>query len=546
MVRHLPRRAALGALAVLLTAVTACSGGSAPKPAPTGSAAPTGGPYTLRVLGGSELQDMQPILDDAQKATGVTVKLTYTGTLDGAETVSSGRADGAYDALWFPSNRYLRLDQAAAGKLLSETPVMDSPVAFGVRTSVLTNLGWDPDRVTWSQIDEAVTQRRMTFGMTDPAQSNSGLSALIGLASAFSGAQAALTDADVAKASPALRGFFSGQQLTSGSSGWLAEAYQREGGAGGYVDGLVNYESVLLSLNRTLPSEAQLTVIRPTDGVVSADYPLTLLSSAPPQAKDAFGRLTAYLLRQDVQRKITDTTERRPVVAGVQPAADLGTDRRPELPFPGSRSVADGLLAAFQNQLRRPSRTLYVLDTSGSMAGDRLANLKKALGRLTGADGSHSVDGFRDREEVTLISFADAVKWEKVHQVPADNPQGELAAIDADVQSLTAGGGTAIYDTLETAYRELGKQQAQAGDDRFTSIVLMTDGESNEGATASDFTAFYKALPPGRQAIPVFPILFGEGARSQLQGIADTTGGKLFDALTSSLDGVFEEIRGYQ
>lgn len=206
MVRHLPRRAALGALAVLLTAVTACSSGSAPKPAPTASGsaapAPSGAPYTLRVLGGSELQDMQPVLDDAQKATGVTVKLSYTGTLDGANTVSAGRADGTYDALWFPSNRYLRLDQAAAGKLLSETPVMDSPVAFGVRSSVLSGLGWDPTKVTWSQIGDAVGQGKLTFGMTDPAQSNSGLSALIGLASAFSGAQAALTDADVAKASP--------------------------------------------------------------------------------------------------------------------------------------------------------------------------------------------------------------------------------------------------------------------------------------------------------------------------------------------------------
>ncbi|MDH6144588.1 MULTISPECIES: substrate-binding domain-containing protein [Kitasatospora] len=552
MVRHLPRRAALGALAVLLTAVTACSSGSAPKPAPTASGsaapAPSGAPYTLRVLGGSELQDMQPVLDDAQKATGVTVKLSYTGTLDGANTVSAGRADGTYDALWFPSNRYLRLDQAAAGKLLSETPVMDSPVAFGVRSSVLSGLGWDPTKVSWSQIGDAVGQGKLTFGMTDPAQSNSGLSALIGLASAFSGAQAALTDADVAKASPALRTFFAGQKLTSGSSGWLAQAYQRTatGGTGAQVGALVNYESVLLELNRTLPSDAQLTVIRPTDGVVSADYPLTLLSSASPQAKDAFSRLTSYLLRQDTQHKITDTTERRPVVAGVQPGAGLSTDRRPELPFPGSRPVADGLLAAYQNQLRRPSRTLYVLDTSGSMAGDRLANLQKALGLLTGTDGSHSVDGFRDREEVTLISFADAVKWEKVHQVPADNPQNELAAIDSDVRSLSAGGGTAIYDTLETAYRDLAGQQAQAGDDRFTSIVLMTDGESNEGATASDFSAFYKALPPGQQAIPVFPILFGEGAKDQLQGIADLTGGRLFDALTSSLDGVFEEIRGYQ
>ena len=38
----------------------------------------------------------------------------------------------------------------------------------------------------------------------------------------LSGAQAALTDADVKTARPKLKEFFTGQKLTSGSSGWLA------------------------------------------------------------------------------------------------------------------------------------------------------------------------------------------------------------------------------------------------------------------------------------------------------------------------------------
>ncbi|MGF1426196.1 VWA domain-containing protein [Kitasatospora sp. LaBMicrA B282] len=567
---RISRRGLVGGLALGLAALAAgCDGQGAPEPAPTGAGpgGPTGGggtvgasaalspppsgpPYTLRILAGSEVQDMQPVLADVQRDTGVSVQFGYTGTLAGAAVVASGQADARYDALWFGSNRYLRLDPAAAARLLSETPVMVSPVAIGVRASVLASLGWDPARTGWAQLGEAVAAGRLTFGMTDPAQSNSGLSALIALASVFSGAQAALTEDDVVKAAPALRSLFAGQRLTSGSSGWLAEAYQRAvlTGAGGPVGALINYESVLLSLNRTLSSDAQLTVIRPVDGVVSADYPLTLLASATAPARAAFDRLAAALLRPEVQREISDTTERRPVGAEVALGPGLGADRRPELSFPGSRAVADALVAAYQNELRRPSRTVYVLDTSGSMKGARLDGLKQALGGLTGATGSPAGAGFREREEVTLMSFADAVKWSRTHQVPASAPQAELAAIEADVQSLAAGGGTAIYDALEQAYRLVARQQAAAQDDRFTSIVLMTDGESNEGASAADFTAFYQALPAAGRAVPVFPILFGEGARAQLQAIADTTGGRLFDASTGdgSLAAVFEEIRGYQ
>ncbi|MEU3567946.1 VWA domain-containing protein [Kitasatospora sp. NPDC036755] len=537
------------ALAAVLAAASACtSAGGKPVPDPDGSPAATAKPGVLRVLAGSELQDLAPVLEEAKKATGVTVQFSWTGTLDGADAVSSGRADGKYDAVWFPSNQYLRLDPTGKSKLVSETPVMVSPVAIGVRSSALGDLGWgDGSKVTWAQVGEAASAGKLPYGMADPSRSNSGFSTLVAVASAFSGAGAALTDADVQKANPQLKQFFKGQKLTSGSSGWLAQAYGRA--ESGTVSALVNYESVLLSLNRTLSPAQQLTVVRPVDGVVSADYPLSLMASAAQEQRDSFQRLTAYLLKEDVQKRISETTLRRPVTAGAAPAAGLPTDRRRELPFPGTRAVADGLLAAYQNELRRPSRTVYVLDTSGSMEGPRIAALKSALGRLTGADDTRGVRRFRDREEITLLSFASEVKWTRTHVVPATGgqpgPQAELAKIDADVQSLAASGGTAVYSSLEEAYRVIERQQAAAADDRFTSIVLMTDGESNAGATDGDFKRFHDALPAGEKAIPVFPIKFGEAAVGQLQGIADLSGGKLFDG-TGSLDGVFEEIRGYQ
>ncbi|MFI6447011.1 VWA domain-containing protein [Kitasatospora sp. NPDC050543] len=531
-------------VAGLALLVAGCTSSPAPVPRPTGVVSTTAQPGVLRVLAGSELQDMAPVLEEARKATGITVQFEWTGSLDGADAVAAGRADGRYDAVWFPSDHYLRLDEGGKAKLLSETPVMVSPVAVGVRSSVLADLGWgDGSKVTWAQVADAASTGRLAYGMADPSRSNSGFSTLVAVASAFSGANSALTDADVQRAQPSLKRFFAGQKLTSGSSGWLAQAYARA--EPGRVGALVNYESVLLSLNRTLPADAQLTVVRPADGVVSADYPLALLASSGQRERDSFERLTSYLLREDVQRRISESTLRRPVGAGVAAAAGLPADRRRELPFPGSRAVADGLLASYQNELRRPSRTVYVLDTSGSMRGDRLASLKGAMGRLTGVDDTRGVRRFRDREEVTLISFASVVKSTRTHVVPAGGSRAELAAIDADVRGLAADGGTAVYSSLEEAYRVVERQESAAKDDRFTSIVLMTDGESNEGASDADFKAFYQGLPASQRAVPVFPILFGDAAKGQLQGIAEVTGGKLFDG-TGSLDGAFEEIRGYQ
>ncbi len=506
----------LAAALCTLTLLTACTSES-----PTGpDDAPR--PGSLRVLASSELSDMKPVLDQVARDTGIEVRPTYMGTLDAVELLEKGKAKGRYDALWLSSNDYLRLRPEAGEQIVSETPVMSSPVAVGIKPAALTTLGWQPDSVTWAQLEQAVRDGKLTYGMTDPARSNSGFASLVSVASALSGAQSALTDADVAKAAPRLKQFFTGQKLTSGSSGWLATAYERRGN----VDALLNYESVL----KGIPG---LTVIRPKDGVVTADYPLSSLASSDSATREEVRRLTEALRGDTIQKLITDRTHRRPVVASVAPAAGLDTGRRRELPFPGSRSVADGLLASYENELRRPSRTVYVLDTSGSMKGERLDQLKSALASLTG--------DFREREEVTLMPFGTDVKTVRTHVVEPADPETGLDAIRKDTAALSAEGDTAIFTSLEKAYDHL-----RSGRDTFTSIVLMTDGENTAGADSADFRGFYKGLDPERREIPVFPILFGDSDRSELQGIADLTGGRLFDAHKDSLDGAFKEIRGYQ
>lgn len=512
------RALAVGLAAVALLA--ACTAQEKKDDDTGASGAPQ--PGTLRVLASSELSDMTSVLAQVEKDTGIKVRPTYMGTLDAVELLAKGKADERFDALWLSSNDYLRLRPDAAGKVVSETPVMSSPVAIGVKAATLNELGWKPDDVTWSQVEKAVQDGKLTYGMTDPARSNSGFSTLVSVASALSGAQSALTDADVTKAAPRLKEFFKGQKLTSGSSGWLATAYERRGN----VDALLNYESVL----KGIPG---LTVIRPKDGVVTADYPLSSLKATTTATREDVRRLTEALRSPEIQRAITERTHRRPVVASVQPASGLDPTRRRELPFPGSRSVADGLLDSYENELRRPSRTVYVLDTSGSMDGERLDRLKDALADLTG--------DFRDREEVTLMPFGSAVKSVRTHVVDPADPQQGLDAIRADTEALNAEGDTAIYTAVEQAYGHLAVDQGT-----FSSIVLMTDGENTTGNDAEHFDLFYTGLKSTFKDIPVFPILFGDSDRSELEHIADLTGGRLFDAQQGSLDGAFEEIRGYQ
>ncbi|MFC4060127.1 VWA domain-containing protein [Planomonospora corallina] len=516
--RALRRAAAAAVAAALSLGAAACGSGAEHQD----------GPDVLRILAGSEVADMEPLLERS----GVKVRFTYTGTLDGAEQVASGGADGRYDAVWFSSNRYLSLIDGARARLSTETRTMVSPVLLGLRTAKAAELGWADGRATWEEIATAAAGGRFTFGMTNPASSNSGFSALVGVAAGLSGADGALTAEQVASVTPRLKEFFTAQRLTSGSSGWLAEAYARGGG----VDGLVNYESVLLGMTG-------LTLVRPSDGVVTADYPLTLLASAPAEKKELYGRLAAWLRTPGTQREIMAVTHRRPAVPEVQPGPEFGAEPLLELPFPNRRATADGLITAYLDELRVPAHAFFVLDTSGSMEGGRIDALREALVTLTGADRSASgtFSRFRSRETVTMIPFSGEVGAERTFVLPESGPEPVLAQIRQYAEDLRARGGTAIYNGLRAAYA-----QSTAGDaGHYVSVVLMTDGENTDGTSFEDFESLYRMIPQGRRP-RTFVVLFGESDVAEMKRVAELTGGAVFDARDGSLAEVFKEIRGYQ
>ena len=494
------------------------------------------GASTLNILAGSELKDMVPILDDARAATGVKVNLTYVGSLDGAERIAEGTTA---DAGWFGSDRYIGL-AGASTKVLAREKIALSPVVLGVRADVAKQLGWSSGKASWKDIVAAAGSGKLPFAMTNPTVSNSGFSALVSVASALAGG-AALSATTIDSAG--LKRFLSGQQLTAGSSGFLVDAFVN---AQDRLAAMVNYESVLVSLNESGRLKNKLVLVYPTEGIVTADYPLMLLKA---DKRDAYTKLTQYLAKPEVQAKMQQLTARRAVTPGVKADPRLSSSLLVEASFPANVEVTRLLLDQYQSTLRRPANTVYVLDTSGSMgAPGRLDALQTAMKGLAGADDSLSgvFTRFSPRENVTVVSFSTAVNDVQNWKITSSDPTSpELTALRVHIDGLTAGGSTAIYSALDRGYDEA-LAAAKADSTAVTSIVLMTDGENNRGMSASDFIDRMRGRPSGEQDIRIFTIRFGEANPDELQQIADITGGKVFDGRSGNLAQVFKEIRGYQ
>jgi Ca-activated chloride channel family protein len=492
---------------------------------------------TLSVLAGSELKDLEPMLPDLQKATGVKLVLSYIGTLEGAEQIANGDTS---DAAWFSHGKYLSLLPGAGSHIKASQSIMLSPVVLGVKQSVARSFGWENNpNVTWKDIQAKSADGSFTFAMTNPAASNSGFTALIGVASALSGSSDAIDTGTIDTA--ALKEFFRGQSVTAGSSGFLADTYVRQQDS---VGGIINYESILMGLNNAKSLHEPLDIVYPKEGIVTADYPFMLLNA---DKRAAYDKVVAYLRTPDVQKRIMTDTLRRPSVPGVALDPRFPTNLI-ELPFPSRLDTIDALLTVYLDEIRKPASAIFVLDISGSMDGPRLDSLKQALSALTGTDTTLTgkFARFRSREDVTIVTFSTDVSPPKEFTIDDTNPNSaDMQAVRVYIQSLEAGGTTAIYSALSEAYQLVGQQQA-ADPNRLYSVVLMTDGENNAGLDEGSWTSEFNALPDAVRNVHTYPILFGDSSKGAMQAIADKTGGKLFDAQSTSLESIFKQIRGYQ
>ena len=176
-------------------------------------------------------------------------------------------------------------------------------------------------------------------------------------------------------------------------------------------------------------------------------------------------------------------------------------------------------LASSQNA---PLDLLLLMDVSGSMAGDPIAQTKEAAKGLLQALASG--------DRVAVMSFADTVNL--VQDYSTDRAQ-TTAAIDG----LIAKGNTALYDaTGSAAYRA-----GSSGSSR-RAVILLSDG-AQDGVTVKTTREEALAAAVG-VSVPYFAV--GEGIdidRAYLTELATSTNGRYLEApKATDLSGLFASI----
>jgi Ca-activated chloride channel family protein len=166
----------------------------------------------------------------------------------------------------------------------------------------------------------------------------------------------------------------------------------------------------------------------------------------------------------------------------------------------------------------RPVYAVFVTDTSGSMAGSRIAAVQRAL--------ASSREFINPEASIGMVEFSDSAR--KVLDIaPFDlNQQGLFAAA---VQDMDPVGGTAMYDGIMLGLSMLVEQRVADPRGKYMLIVL-TDGETNEGL---DFGAVDEVIAGAR--IPVVTVGF-EANLEELSRVASLVEAASINASESDVE----------
>ncbi|CAD6272832.1 unnamed protein product [Miscanthus lutarioriparius] len=206
----------------------------------------------------------------------------------------------------------------------------------------------------------------------------------------------------------------------------------------------------------------------------------------------------------------------KPGPARPMQAVRLTKDHNSDAPLaPNDQKVLLELNGVSSAATRAPLDLVAVIDTSGSMRGNKLENAKKAL--------SFIIRKLTDRDRLCIVQFDDNVKRLCQLRCVTEAARAELEAI---VSGLRDGGSTNIEAGLREAVTVVGGRKYTTG--RAANIMLLSDGKEDSDTNA-------RSVEPGN--VPVHTFGVGYGHDSKLLGaVAEKSLGGVYNYVANSND----------
>jgi Ca-activated chloride channel family protein len=177
---------------------------------------------------------------------------------------------------------------------------------------------------------------------------------------------------------------------------------------------------------------------------------------------------------------------------------------------------------------------LLVVDTSGSMAGDKIEQAKQAA--------TIFVNNMPPQNQVGLITFESSVN----ELVPLASAEGNQAEMTNQINSLRAEGDTALYDAIQQSIEFLKSSRGEE-DDRIQSVVVLSDGQDTYSQiTLQQVVEVINASHEDRNPVIVIPVAYGGDADiNALNSIARASATRVQSGNPEDIQSLLELISSY-
>ena len=516
-------------------------------------ATPSGG-ATLTVAYSPEKQALFEELvrrfNDQQLKTEQGERMTVRSVELEPEAMIEGALHGDFQAISPDSSIWLdQLDRAWMEQTGSASPLVGetvryavSPVVIAMWEDVARTFGYPGSDIGWGDI-MARAQSDPSFKWSHPSTSSaSGLLATLAEFYAGAGKTRGLTIEDTQQ--QATLNYVGAIEKTVryyGEGEWAVVQQALEKGPA-YLDAFVCQEQLVIYFNRQANAPGRLAAIYPVEGSLWEDHPLALLETPglTGAQRVVFGHFRDYVTSQDAQMLILSLGYRPADLSiplddpispikpqnGVNPAEPQTTLQVP------SPAVVEVVKDAWW-YTKRHTNVYLVVDTSGSMRGEKLDKAQEALRVFL-----DQIKG--DMERVGLVEFSSQVN----NIITLDELSQNRAALAAAIEELEAGGNTALLDAVNAAYVRL---QQLNDSERINAIVAMTDGrENNSQIGLGDLVWIMRQGNERGVPIVVFCIAYGDDADYDiLEALAETSNGQVRQGDLESIRQLYKILSTY-
>ncbi|MEM7127391.1 MAG: extracellular solute-binding protein [Chloroflexota bacterium] len=478
---------------------------------------------------------------------------------------------GLTPVVWSPgSNSWVRQMnetwQQRNNKDISSSDCDDSiytPLGFAMWRPMAETLGWPDKPIGWQTIVDLANDPdgwaslgrpewgKFRFGHAHPQYSNAGLLTMTSFVYGITGKTDALSANEVYadEVQDALTTMAQNTSKYGRITTDLLNLMALEGPS--YLHAVATFESDTIRFNQERADELQfpLAFVFPSEGTFWGSHPYCILDNTDwvtEEQAEAAGIFQKYMLAEE-QQTLAIQSLLRPLDSSIELQAPLdlenGTDPStnpnsiPSLADPEA-SVGASIIDLFL-LTKRKATILLVLDTSGSMEGDKIRSATQSTAEfLTRLDAN---------DEVGVVTFADEVMMLSEPSLVSNVAE----SLGDRVLSLVADGSTSLYQAVCSSVEQLLQMQEEdlaAGESRLYGLTLLSDGEDTVG-TVTENQMFATCLPQSAEAdgIKIFPIAFGADADiNVLQRIARVSGGKMFPADPETIDRVYVSISAEQ